>query len=59
MRGSFVVARGCVGGALLLLGAVLVTFAIAAFFEYRAEAHNDHAGTPGASAWKAPTERPY
>jgi len=59
MRGSFVVARGFIGGALLLLGAMLATLALAAFLQYRAEAHNDRAGALAPAELQAPTEQSY
>jgi len=59
VRGSFVLARGFVGGALLLLGAVVATFAVAAFFQYRAEAHNERAGASESFTWQTPTAPSY
>jgi hypothetical protein len=59
VKGSFVVARGFASGALLLLGAVLAILALAAFFQYRAEAHNDRAGALAPAELQAPTEQSY
>jgi hypothetical protein len=59
VKGSFVVARGFASGALLLLGAVLAILALAAFFQYRAEAHNDRAGALASPEWQAPTQPTY